>query len=621
MITDFKQGIPGLAATLFASVTAISACSPNPPEAASNGSPAEARSSAPSCEVSEQQTQLADVVTTLAFNSRVLNELGVTVEWTGATKAAAQHALSIWPGPAKSFAGTSACMAVDVIDGHLEDFLSGRIAHRGGPTLAHGKLGVSLAGFEVRVGSEPRTFDIVTASGERVLLGNLAHYQIDATGMLDVFNVDLTATPALAARWGAPQLAGTVIGTLALRAKVTLPRGGAKSARAAVEKTAAAPALKDCNDFSGDIDVALTRIGSVQQQGRLGDKVVITPSATLKNVGTANVPWQAQFSGSFPPYNVDQHPFLVWSLFREVGGVFAPLGYSDVKHAFLTINNNCAAGSCRIGSVLGLGCEDVYGVGTNGTHLAPRSEILPHAGTWAHCNFPTPGTPSHFDQVAPFCSEDNDGSNEDVLVHRLVASDAELSVAGANYYFAAWYVVRDDINIFNSMGWRKIVPSRNGTTWSFALATAFRAGSVLDAFVDPAAQTPTRVNTTLKDAKGSVQIAATATDLGNGKFSYVYVVMNHDFDPNLGAIALPVGANVTIEQPAFNDGDEDSTNDWTLSRGDGELSWAAPKGTALTWGKAITLSFVASSASSRGNARLTPSDSGAALFVETVLAQ
>jgi len=600
----------GLAATLFAS---LAACNPDPAEVALT--PTE-------CNLGEQQAQLADVVTTMSFNPAVLRELGVTAQSAGATAAAPQHALSILPGPASSFDGASECMAVDVEGGHLSDFVSGRIAHTGGPTLSRGSRAVSLTGFELRVGDEPRTFDVVTASGDRVLLGTLPHYQIDAaSGVLDVFNVDLTVTPALAALWDAPHLAGTVVGTLSLRARVApASLGVSASARSATVDDGAAP-LAACDDFSGNVDVALIAMDAVQQQGRLGDKVVITPSAVLKNVGTANVPWQARFSGNFPPYNTDQHPYLVWSLFREIGGVFEPIAYSDVKHAFLTINANCAPGACRIGSVLGLGCEDVYGVGTNGTHLAPRTEIRPHAGTWLHCNFPAPNTPSHFDQVAPFCSGDFDGGGESVLVHRLVASDAELSVAGANYYFASWYVVRDDINIFNSMGWRKIVPSLNGNNWTFGLNTPYRQGSVLDAFVDPAVPNPNRLNVTYKDpTAGSAQIAVTATSLGNGRFRYVYALMNHDFDPKLSALTLPMGPGLVIEQPTFSDGDQDATNDWMRNSGIGEMTWVAPKAAArLSWGTAITITFIANGTPVTGTARLTRSDNGRSVIIKTLV--
>ena len=592
----------GLLATLFASLVSFqAACNSGSPEIAS----------APSvCNLGEQQTKLTDVVTSVAFNPLVLAELGVTVQTEGATRAAPQHALSILPGPASSFDGASECMAVDVVDGHLKDFVSGRISHVGGPTLARGRSAVSLVGFELRVGVEPRTFDVVSATGETLLLGTLPHYQIDATGALDVFNVDLAATATLATRLGAPQLAGTVVGTLTLRAKVASPTLGVASA--ALTEGKASAVLNDCGDFSGQVDVALIAMNAVQQQGRVGDRVVITPSAVLKNVGTANVPWQAQFSGTFPPYNTDQHPFLVWALFRESGGFFEPIAYSDVKHAFLTINSNCAPGSCTIGSVLGLGCEDVYGVGTNGGHLAPRSEIRPHAGTWAHCNFPAPDTASHFDQAAPFCSADNNGGGETTLTHRATASDAELSVVGASYYFASWYVVRDDINIFNSMGWRRIAPFRNGNTWTFLLGTTFKQGSVLDAFVDPARQSTTRSNATFKDPKaGAVQVAATVTNLGNGSFRYVYALMNHDFDAKVGSLSIPIDPSATIDSLRFSDGDSDTTNDWTAAIGSGQATWTPPASSAqLDWGTALTISFVANAPPISNTVQFSRGDTG-----------
>lgn len=602
----------GLIATLFASLVSLQA-------ACNSGSPGTAF--APSvCNLGEQQTKLADVVTTVAFNPLVLAELGVTVQTEGATRAAPQHMLSILPGPASSFDGASECMAVDVVDGHLEDFVSGRISHTGGPTLAHGRSSVSLVGFELRVGLEPRTFDVVSSTGENLLLGTLPHYQIDATGGLDVFNVDLAATPALATRLGAPHLAGTILGTLTLRARVASPTRTVASV--ALSEGNGPITLNACSDFSGKIDVALIGMSAVQQQGRVGDQVVITPSAVLKNVGTANVPWQRQFSGPLPPYDTDQHPFLVWALFRESGGFFEPIAYSDVKHAFLTINSNCAPGSCTIGSVLGLGCEDVYGVGTNGGHLGPRSEIRPHAGTWSHCNFPAPDTASHFDQVAPFCSADNNGAGEPTLMHRATARDAELAVAGAKYYITSWYVVRDDVNIFNSMGWRRIVPFRNGNTWSFLLGTSFSQGSILDAFVNPAQQTATRSNVTFQDpTAGAAQIAATATDLGGGRFRYVYALMNHDFDPKLGSFSIPIDERITIEDPKFSDGDSDATNDWTVSTGSGQATWTAPASSAhLDWGTALTISFIANAAPIPSAAQISRGDNGDVFGINTIVA-
>jgi hypothetical protein len=53
------------------------------------------------------------------------------------------------------------------------------------------------------------------------------------------------------------------------------------------------------------------------------------------------VPWYSKFSGSFPPYNNDQHPFLVWNMYRVANGAIQQIGASGMKHAFLTINSNC----------------------------------------------------------------------------------------------------------------------------------------------------------------------------------------------------------------------------------------------------------------------------------------
>lgn len=592
----------GLAATLLASF------------AACNGELSQTKDG--TCKIDSTTSQLTNVVTSLSFNPGVLNELGVSVQATATAKPAPQHQLSLLPGAATSFASSSECMGLDVKRDHLEDFVSGRIAHSGGPVIKRGATSVSLNGFEVRVGDEPRTLDLFTSAGEHVLRGKLPHYQIDAaTDVLDVFNVDLVATPLLASKLGMANVEGMVLGTLTMRGTVKAPAVAVSQLSSGDGKEAPQNA---CDNFSGQVDVALTAVDAIQQQGRVGDKVIITPSAVLKNVGTANVPWQSKFSPPAPPYNTDQHPFLVWALYRESGGFFEMLGYSDVKHAFLTINSNCSPGACTIGSVLGLGCEDVYGVGTNGAHLAPRSEILPKAGTWAHCNFPAPNTPSHFDQVAPWCAQDNNGSTETQLTHRLVASDAELSVAGASYYLAAWYVVRDDINIFNSMGWRKITPSLSGQTWSFGFQGQYRNGSALDAWVDPNGTDPNKLNVMYKDAaKGNAQLAVSVTNLGNGQYKYVYALHNHDYDPTLASLTIPVQQGATITQAKFSDGDEDPSNDWTTDVGIGQVQWASTAANRLTWGRMLTFSFTANVAPLRGQATLTRGDTGAGFTVKS----
>jgi hypothetical protein len=532
--------------------------------------------------------RLTGVVTSLSFNEPLLAGLGVKVTNLEATGRAGQHELSVLPWPATSFAATTTCLKLSLLEGRFLDFAGGSIQHRGGPTLQRDDGSISLAGFTLRAGPEPQSLELASATGERLFYGMLPHYDIDATrGVFDVFNVDLQVSEALAARWNRPELAGVAVGLLTLRGEIE-----------GWDAFAVPAAPPTCSDWSGEQDVALIQMSAIQQTFRADGRVVITPSARLKNVGNANVPWHSRFSGTFPPYNNDQHPFLVWALYREVGGLFEMVAHSDVKHAFLTINQNCEPGACTQGHILGVGCEDVYSVGTNSGHLGPRSEVSAYTGKWAHCNEPAPNTPSHYDQVAPFCSADNNGGGEDGFAHRLVVHDTDLSVAGANYYFASWYLVRDDVNIFNNMGWRQITPSFSGSTWTFGFASSFTNGSALDAWVNPLAPPAGTANATHEEpGAGTVQVAVRTTPVGRGFHKYVYAVHNHDFDPKVDSFSVPLPAGVNASQIRFTDLDDNAVNNWARAVVAGDsITWTATEGARMPWGTMFTFSFVANTA-------------------------
>jgi hypothetical protein len=542
--------------------------------------------------------RLTGVVTSLAFNEPLLADVGVKVTNVQATASAApQHDLSVLPYPATSFAATTSCLKLSLLEGHFLDFAGGSIKHTGGPTLRGVNDSVSLSGFELRGGREPQSLELVAATGEVLFHGTLPHHAIDAArGVFDLFNVDLEVSPELAARWKRPELAGLFVGVLTMRADIQ-----------GWESLPAPAAPPGCSDWSGDQDVALIQMSAIQQTFRSQGRVAITPSARLKNVGPGNVPWHSRFSGFFPPYNNDQHPYLVWALYRDVGGVFEMVAQSDVKHAFLTINQNCEPGACTQGHILGVGCEDVYSVGTNSGHLGPRSEINAKTGVWAHCNQPAPNTPSHYDQVAPFCSADFNGGTENGFTHRLVVHDSDLSVAGAKYYFASWYLVRDDINIFNNMGWREITPSFSGSTWTFGFASNFVNGSPLDAWVNPLAPAPGSDNEVGADATaGAVQVAVKTTDMGRGFFKYVYAVHNHDFEPRVDSFRVPLAAGVTPTQVRFIDLDDATANNWTATITPGDsITWTAPADAHMPWGTMFTFSFIANVAPVPGAVQVT----------------
>ncbi|MBK7147159.1 MAG: hypothetical protein IPH76_18935 [Xanthomonadales bacterium] len=59
---------------------------------------------------------------------------------------------------------------------------------------------------------------------------------------------------------------------------------------------------------------------SAAANGNSSARVYFAPSASLQNIGSADVPWNdwinAGYSAPLAPYNNRQHPLLTWSLYR-----------------------------------------------------------------------------------------------------------------------------------------------------------------------------------------------------------------------------------------------------------------------------------------------------------------
>lgn len=520
-----------------------------------------------------------DLRTSIFLNPGITDDLGLTVTQTGAKARSFQHhRLAVMEGHEYVFQAQVGKGLFAEVDGHAFDRLHGNgIMHRGGFDLRWGTQSLRLDDFVLAPGFAPRTFEIRSRSGEVFFVADFAHFEVDEhSGRIQLFNLDLKIARALAEHLGQADLAGVTIGSMALELGATVPFGHAK--------IGTPPA---CGDWSGEKDVRLVDIGQVSQWSRQGGKVAITPSARLKNAGSGNVPWQSKFSPPAPPYNTDQHPYLVWALYRLNGSVFEQLGLSDVKHAFTTINVNCDAGACTLGNVLGLGCEDVYGVGTNQStgSLSFRNEIQSALGLWNH-------TGSHFDQDGNGTQDHNGG--DAFPIHRMAITESDLLVPGAQYFIEAWYVVRDDINIFNSMGWQRITPTQSMTTsnWTFAINTSFVNGSVLDAWVSSTAPPAGTMNTLVTLPEGHLRVAVKTTDLGGGQTRYEYALMNHDFDRQIGSFSIPTGGT-TVTDLYFHDSDDVPGNNWTASQNSSSVNWTRPGAQGLDWGTMLTFGFTA----------------------------
>jgi hypothetical protein len=488
----------------------------------------------------------------------------------------------------------------------MRGFAGGRLKFDGILELVRGSRRVRLNGFYLAgSSSNPIALDLLDDDGRVWMRLDYIHFELMADEeSLSLRYMDLRVTPALAVELGVPQLSNERIGAAFATAPIV--------ARAEDLVARSSCTVDDANwptEPDYEADIAMTHMGTPSFRrcqgcnGSSGGPMVIVPDATLKNVGTADVPWWVQFSGNFPPYGNDQHPFLIWNLYRlSADGQLEMIAASGLKHAFFTINigPDCA---CPGGQILWSQCEDIYGAASNdmGVYLAPRNEIVPHAGLWGRCH-------SFFDPDCSGSQSQSSGSYD----NRLLVMESEINPAahpGARFFLDAWYVTRDDENIFNSMGWQEITPTWNGMTWTFPVSDGMTQGAVIDHWVDPLLPAMDQLSTLVETDTGTIKVAVHVEDLGDGTWRYDYAVANFDFmrasiagsEPDLevtdsqGLIAfeVPARSNVEILATQFSRADRLTGQDWTVETVNQKVRWSDPGDTPLDWGLLFRFSLVA----------------------------
>ncbi len=516
----------------------------------------------------------------------------------------------------------------DVRNGNLHDFIGGSLQAQGG-YIAQTRGGpIDLSDFRlVPRGGNVLILDLVSRDGQAwFYIDRLMYELIDDKQRLAVRTMDLRISPALAQRLGHPEVADWAIADMELTTDVLRqgelqePRIDRKWHGTAVPGVPGATYEADL--FMQNFSVQYSRCNGCTGVGGNG-QVVFTPSSTLRNnvnngtavatvpgdplgtssaLYTADIPWYQKFSGNFPPYNNDQHPYLIWNLYRfNADGSLEQIGRSGVKHGFLTINVGCLENPGD-SHILGRGCIDTYSVGNNDNNnsLGPRSEIVPATNQWGRCG-------SIYDTN---CDGISNSSGNTAYDQRLVVRESQFSGAaqtGATYRFESWYLAREDVNVLNSMGTVRAGFNRNATTWSVTGNDQYRLGPAIDRWVDPAAPGPNASTVMVSTPEGSVKVAVRATSLGNGLWRYHYAAMNLDFaraqtegaEPNLRVLrnlgfdnfSVPVGEG-TVTDLVFGDGDLDSSNDWVPSIRNGRLTWwSAVRNNALNWGTLFRFSF------------------------------
>ena len=157
----------------------------------------------------------------------------------------------------------------------------------------------------------------------------------------------------------------------------------------------------------------------------------------------------------------------------------APSASATIHHAEVT--DYGAVGVVAVGAgswanvthsrVAGPGHEG--GVPTTGINLT-RGAV----GTIAHNTVSGNICP---DGMPQDCGPDFFGAGEDNFTHGMKVAEADLQVPGATYYVEAFYIVRGDSNIFNSMGYRQVAPAKP-SLWTFTNAGPYIQGPAINAW-------------------------------------------------------------------------------------------------------------------------------------------
>lgn len=535
----------------------------------------------------------------------------------------------------------------DVRNGNLSSFVGGALQASGGYVIESRAGRIDLSDFRLvpRRGDAP-ILDVVGSDGKAwFYVDRLMYELIDGKQRLAVRTMDVRITPALAERLGQPELAGWTVAEMELTTNVS--RQGADTTLLATPKWhgTAVPgvpgAVYEADLFMQTFSMQYSRCDACTGVGGTGN-VVFTPSSTLRNnvnsgslqatiagdprgtssaLYTADIPWYSKFTGNFAPYNNDQHPYLIWNLYRlNADGSMDQIGRSGVKHAFLTLNTACLENP-NDSHILGRGCSDVYSVSNNDSSgaLGPRSEIIAATNQWGRCG-------SIYDTN---CDGVANASPNGVYDQRLLVRESQFSGAaqtGATYLFESWYLARQDINIYNSMGTTRATFTRSGSVWAVGGNDQYKLGPAIDRWVDPAAPGTNARTTELATPEGHSKVAVKATNLGGGRWRYDYAVMNLDFaravtqgaEPNLRVVSnlgfdsfsVPVGTS-TVTDLVFSDGDLDSQNDWVGSVGRGTVTWTAPTSAqSLNWGTMFRFSFIVNQAPVKSTVVLRVATSG-----------
>ncbi|MEM9302285.1 MAG: hypothetical protein AAGE01_09260 [Pseudomonadota bacterium] len=509
-------------------------------------------------------------------------------------------------------------LTLDLNGDAVRKFTGAGLVFTGGPRLRIGDRTVDLGSFLLRAAPErPLDLAVSDLAGNDLLRLRLGHHWIpNGTSTLRSDVMDVRAGPALAAMLRVDGVDSVLLGSVTMAGRLLLD--GAEATPKAL--CSANPAWPDGEDVFVDLlmipDPQFNPVSERQiALGRDRGVVYMAPTARFRMIGPADTPWYSRFvtpdldldciddgSGSCEPYGESAGGYLVWSVYRlRDDGVVEQVGLSGIKHAFNSVNEpssdpdfDCPC-PFRSSRVAVSGCEDLYSASTNSDprFMGPRDELEAFPVAWESCG-------SVFDL-------DCDGVCDrvprnpflwqcepviDDVTDFLPAVDEAVVASADRLFVESWYLVRDDVDLFNSMSTieldRTFNPSGQSGVWVFE-EREFGIGPAISRIAAEGGREPTEVDS----GGGRLLVDARAVDLGDGWTRYVYSIMNVDYDPQVSRFSVSLGDQVVVRNPAFIGVAGRSTTGWLLEQNAGEIAWSAPSDETLDWGTMMTFVFEA----------------------------
>ena len=275
------------------------------------------------------------------------------------------------------------------------------------------------------------------------------------------------------------------------------------------------------------------------------------------------------------------------NFYRIANDRFTQIGQGWLKHGFAALEENlCGSFQALPGfDRLDPGCSDPYGAGLNGgqSRLGPKSDINPVTGAYSW----------------PHTARGQTGNS---IYKRIQVPQADLQVAGAQYFIASHYVTQDEPPFgtdLNNSSYRRVNVSGNSV---FPTDSTQREKYAVEAWSDSNPD----VTLSIVDIPGDGRfiVASLAIDNNDGTWRYEYAVQNYNSHRSAGAFRVPVPAGVSVSAIGFHDIDNHSgeiydNTDWSSSTAGNQVAWSTqsfktnPNANALRWDHVYSFWFTA----------------------------